>query len=415
VPKVKLTARNVLTLRAAPGGRRRTYTDSTLPGFVLRVLPSGARRYAVRYGAAGDRSVPIGDARVLPLADARIRAKAVLLRVDKGEDPAADRKAARRVRAAGADTFESLAARLVQDADLADSTRRSWKWTLKRRVNPILGSRPPAEITRPELREAVARITERHGTTQANEALKVARWVLARALDSDLIAANPAAGIRKVAKERPRDRVLTVAELRSVWNAAGEAGVYGQGVRFAILTGARRSEVFRATWGEVDREAKLWRLPAARTKSRRAHEVPLTPDMTAVLDELPAGKPDARLFPVAPTSKEWRSLLAEAEIIGEAEEDAKASKRTRADRWPIRFHDLRRTFRNALTAELNVPPHVAEALVGHAESGLVRTYAPSGVPLAERRRALERWGRHVLAIAAGKRLEKVATFPGRAR
>jgi integrase len=366
VPKVKLTARNVLTLRAAPGGRRRTYTDSTLPGFVLRVLPSGARRYAVRYGAAGDRSVPIGDARVLPLADARIRAKAVLLRVDKGEDP-------------------------------------------------ILGSRPPAEITRPELREAVARITERHGTTQANEALKVARWVLARALDSDLIAANPAAGIRKVAKERPRDRVLTVAELRSVWNAAGEAGVYGQGVRFAILTGARRSEVFRATWGEVDREAKLWRLPAARTKSRRAHEVPLTPDMTAVLDELPAGKPDARLFPVAPTSKEWRSLLAEAEIIGEAEEDAKASKRTRADRWPIRFHDLRRTFRNALTAELNVPPHVAEALVGHAESGLVRTYAPSGVPLAERRRALERWGRHVLAIAAGKRLEKVATFPGRAR
>jgi integrase len=409
VPKVKLTARNVLRLPPAPGGRRRVYTDATLPGFVLRVMPSGKRSYAVRYGAAGDRSVPIGDARVLSLGDARVKARGVLIRVDKGEDPAAERAAARRVQAEGADTFGHLAERLLRDAELADSTRRSWTWTLARRVNPVLGARQPATITRGDVRELVARIAERHGASQASEALKVSRWVLARAVDADVIEANPATGVKKPGKERPRDRVLSVAELRALWNAATEAGVYGRGVRFAILTGARRGEVFSATWSEVDREGELWRLPAARTKSRRPHAVPLTRDMLDVLGG--QGEDAARIFAAAPSSKCWSGLLEGAGIVPKDDDKAaKAPKRTRADRWPIRFHDLRRSFRNALTAELGVMPHVAEALVGHAESRLVVTYAPSGVPLAERRRALERWGRYVLAVAAGKRASNVVAI-----
>jgi hypothetical protein len=64
VPKLKLTARNVLTLQPSWGGLRRTYTDAILPGFVLRVLLSGERVYAVRYGQEGDKAVTIGDARM---------------------------------------------------------------------------------------------------------------------------------------------------------------------------------------------------------------------------------------------------------------------------------------------------------------------------------------------------------------
>lgn len=414
MPKVKLTARNVLTLPPGPAGARATYRDAAVSGLELRVSASGSRSYRVRYGAEGAKAVTLkGDARVLALSDAHDKARAILGRVANGEDPAGELAAARRTRATDADTFEGLAGRLLRDADLADTTRRSWTWTLSRRVFPLLGDRSPVEITRPEVREAVARITERHGTSQGSEALKVARWVLARAVDADIIPVNPAAGIRKPGKERPRDRILTVAEMRTVWNAAGEAGIYGLAVRAAILTGARRGEVFGATWPEIDREARVWRLPAARTKSRRPHEVPLTRDVLELLDALPGPDAGARVFPVAPSSKCWGALLRAAGLVSD-EGDGKGEARTRADRWPIRFHDLRRTFRNALTAELGIMPHVAEALVGHAESSLVRTYAPSGVPLADRRAALEKWGRRVLALAEGAEPGKVVDIRGRA-
>lgn len=415
---VKLTARNVLTLPPGEAGRA-TYRDAVVPGLELRVSASGKRRFRVRYGADGSKAVTLeGDARVLSLTDVRKKARAVLGRVADGDDPAGEAAAARRVKAAEADTFESLATRLVREAGLADSTRRSWTLTLKSLVLPRLGKRAPSEVTRQDVRDLVERVAKAHGASQASEALKVTRWVLARAVDLDLVEVNPATGLKKPAEERPRDRVLTVAELRALWNAAGEAGAYGDGVRFAVLTGARRGEVFGARWGELDREAEVWRLPAARTKSRRAHEVPLTPDMVDLLDTLTPGDGCARLFDVAPSSKCWGALLEAAGLIERPKDDQKAEapKRTRADRWPIRFHDLRRTFRNALTSELGIMPHVAEALVGHAETKLVRTYAPSGVPLAERRRALQRWGRYVLAAAAGKRGEKIAAFPrGRTR
>ncbi len=58
---------------------------------------------------------------------------------------------------------------------------------------------------------------------------------------------------------------------------------------------------------------------------------------------------------------------------------------------PIRFHDLRRTVRDALTLELGVSVPVAEAVIGHAPPKIVATYAPGGIPLQARRDALERW------------------------
>ena len=372
----------------------------------------------MRYGAEGAKAVTLkGDARVLALADARDKAQAILGRVADGEDPAGEKAAARRVRAEGADTFQSLAERLLLEADLADTTRRSWTWTLTKRVFPLLGDRPPADLTRPEVREAVARITERHGTSQGNEALKVVRWTLARALDADVISANPAAGIRKSGKEWPRDRVLSVAELRAVWNARER----GRRLRPGRPTrGPDGRAPKRSLQSDMERGGPRGRSLAL---AGRAHEEP-APSRGA------AHARHARRARRAARGRGGRAALrgrAVLEVLGGVARGRRhrgsegrgreglevTPKRTRADRWPVRFHDLRRTFRNALTAELGVAPHVAEALVGHAESGLVRTYAPSGVPLADRRRALERWGRYVLAVAAGKRGDKVAEFPGR--
>lgn len=397
----KLTARNVLTLPAGKGGARALYRDTVLTGLELRVSASGSRVYRVRYGREGNKAVNLGDARVVALADARDKARAILGRVAAGEDPAGERAQARATRAASADNVEALARRLVTEAELADSTRRSWLWILDRHIFPKLGGRAPGEVTRGDVRDLLAGVESK---TVSNDVFKVLRWVYARAVEADLVPFSPCAGLRKPGKERPRDRTLTRAELRALWLAAGEAGPYGVAVRFALLTGQRRGEVFGMRRAEVDLDARVWRIPAARAKSRRAHDVPLVADVLDVLAEpLASSGDDGRVFPIAPTSKAWRRLLVAAGLLDGAAETAAPPAGRRA--WaalPMRFHDLRRTLRDVLTRDLGVNVAVAEAVLGHAAPRLIATYAPSGVPLADVRRALDKWARHVRVIVTGE-------------
>jgi integrase len=258
--------------------------------------------------------------------------------------------------------------------------------------------------------------------------LKVVRWVYARAIEEEVVEHSPCERLKKPSKERPRDRVLTPAELRAVWTAAGQAGAYGAAVRLGLLTGARRSEVFDATRAEVDRESKLWRIPGERTKNGRAHDVPLVADALAVLDAMPEdgpflfpgnapwpGAPElGPLFeralshkrPLRATSKSWERLLRLAGLLDGAEKDETTSSKGKPRKaWTarsIRFHDLRRTLRNTLTDELGMPVPTAEAVLGHLPPKIVQTYAPGGVSLVERRRALERWAAYLGRIVNGE-------------
>jgi predicted LPLAT superfamily acyltransferase len=76
-------------------------------GFGLRVYKSGAKSYALRYRAAGRlRFYSIGKANILTLDEARERARALLVRIGDGEDPAADRRRSRDVETFGKTTME---------------------------------------------------------------------------------------------------------------------------------------------------------------------------------------------------------------------------------------------------------------------------------------------------------------------
>jgi integrase len=330
------------------------------------------------------------------LSKARGKAKKIIGRVEDGEDVAAtirDRKREGRQRT---DTFEALATGLLEKADLGDRTRYEWGLLLKSHVFPLIGGLAPKAVSRDKVWAAIERV---NSPSRANDVLKVIRWTYRRAAGPPLfLEHDPTLGLKRPTKDLPRDRVLTTAELRAVWVAAGECGLYGTGVRVAILTGARRGEVFGASWAEIDRERRLWTIPAARrAKSHQALQVPIARALDRMLAEIGDNSPWLLPSPVNatkpmhPTSRAWGGLLAEAGLEADPKSDAR-----------IRFHDLRRSMRDRLT-ELRVSGEVAEALLGHAAPKLVRTYAPSGVPLADRRRAAERWAREVERIVTGKR------------
>jgi integrase len=411
MPAKKFTARNVMTLPPI-GGKRTEYTDAEHEGFSMRVSADGRQcTYFVRYRKGpAVRRVKVDKVERISLADARDRAKVIWGQVADGQDPAAEKAAQRKADKAGAGSLTRLAERLIAEADLAKSTRRLWPWTLKKYIVPALGSRPLGSITRSDVRGLLASIESKH---VAKNVRRLLSWIYARAMEDEEntgITASPCVRLGRMSKEAPRDRGLTHAELRAVWNAAGHSGAYGSAIRFLMLTGVRRGEAFNAVWSEFDLEANVWRIPAARSKNGRPHDVPLSQEARDVLDALPSDADDPRLLPVTPGHKFWVTLLVKAGIIDEPEE---SDDRRGWTAHPVGLHDLRRTLRNSLTAHLDVNIAVAEAVLGHTQTPLIRTYAPDGVSLRDVRTALDRWAAELRAIVSGKRAGKVRQMPRR--
>ena len=145
---------------------------------------------------------------------------------------------------------------------------------------------------------------------------------------------------------------------------------------------------------ELDLENASWTIPAARTKNKRPHIVPLTDDAVALLSELPRFKAGQYLFSYNGTTP------VAGHSVGKARLDALMQAQAT---YPIRFrtHDLRRTVRTRLSA-LRVPDVVAEMVIGHGRKGLQRIYDQHKFT-DEMREALEAWNAGVRAIVRGAR------------
>ncbi|NJL26715.1 MAG: integrase arm-type DNA-binding domain-containing protein [Thermoanaerobaculia bacterium] len=104
MPKVKLTHRGIESFTA--GKWLTDYMDDSLTGFGVRVHHTGKKVYFLRYIVDGTRRrMNLGNYPAFSLADARDRAKELIGRLVKGEDPQAEKLAERK-----AETFGELAA-----------------------------------------------------------------------------------------------------------------------------------------------------------------------------------------------------------------------------------------------------------------------------------------------------------------
>ena len=270
MPLVRLTARNVRILPA--GDRARfDYLDDVLPGFTLRVSPTGVRAFAVTYFREGKlRRYTIGRTPPLSLGHARELARRVLADAIKGGDPQQEKILARRKRAAGTTSFGDLARRFLTENSerLRPTTLENWTGIVRAEVIPALGHQRPEDVTRQQVRDLVRDIAKSGRPYWANRVFEVVRRVFTWAVSEDLLAASPCVGLRKPAEERPRDRVLSSAEIRSIWMSLDDAGVFAEAVRLLFYTAARPREVLDARWVEIDLGERLWRVPADRMKNR---------------------------------------------------------------------------------------------------------------------------------------------------
>jgi integrase len=389
----KLTEISVERLRPPASGRLQL-ADAVVAGLWLRVTANGVKSWSVVYRAKGSPTLKrytIGRWPAISVRDARNLAREVLLEVARGKDPAADRKRAAR---GEDDRFENVADEFIQRR-VRPRQPRSWQQTAglieSRLVKPWRGRRI-GDITKADVHRVLDReVDAGHGRT-ANLLLQVAKALFAWAEERHEIDRNPATGISRPAVERSRDHVLTDEELSAIWTAAGELGwPWGDYARVLILTAQRRSEVSSMRWSDVDLEAGVWSMPAERTKSKRAHTVPLSEPVVAILREAPRLTDPDNVF--------WTGRG--AGLSGFTQSKGKIDRLSGVMEW--RYHDLRRSAATGM-ARLGVAPHVLAAVLNHSPTSVQNVTAIYNRFRyeGEKAQALAAWGEHVLALAEGR-------------
>ena len=440
MPKMTLT--DISIRRKPPTRGTLELWDAVMPGLALRIHSGGRRSYCVTTRLAGTGKQirrTIGTVDTHSLAEAREAARAVIRDAGQGIDSASRQalKEAARQKQREAERAKAGSVRATVDAYLADpgkgggATLKSRKLVEQRFENhvlPLWGDRTLASITRADVRDLVRNIAIKHPIA-ANRVLSNVRRLFNWALAQDCIDHSPVAGVEAPSVEVSRDRVLTNSELAAIWRGCDKlSAVQGTAIKVMMLTGARRTEVGGLRRSELSDDGLAWNLPATRSKNRRPHIVPLSELAGAVIESVPQVTDDGAdgdlVFSLdgKRAVKGWSKIKTRLDhAIGEARAGAMGDKKSNAGKYAITawtFHDLRRTLVTGMIEDLDIAPHVVEAVVNHvsgqSRAGVAGIYNRA-VLLPQRREALEAWSRHIQAIVSNvEPVSNVATLKRRA-
>jgi len=362
--------------------------DAKVPGLGVRITPNNRKTFVLSYRAGGGkRLMTLGGYGTLTLDQARQRAIREKAKVLDGQDPLYARREARE-----APTMADLEQDYLERHALKHKRQgsiREDKSMLKIYIRPALGSKRVDTVRRRD----IERLHQNLKATpyRANRVLALLSKMFSLAVQWDWRPDNPCRGIQKFQEEK-RDRWLKTDELRRLSEALDRSTnkPAADAVRLLILTGARKGEVLKAEWSQIDFERGVWTKPSAHTKQRRTEHVPLSAAALALLSAMRERDPTGQyLFP---GSKEGEPLQDLRHFWPQIRRDAGLEG--------VRIHDLRHTFASHLVSS-GTSLEMVGRLLGHTQAGTTMRYAHlADDPLRE---AANRFG----SIATGNKSAEV--------
>jgi len=271
--QIKLTKVNLEKLAANPPSERDEYRTD-IPSCYLRVGPSSMSITVLRRDADKNQ-VRVGisiDTLNLPNLPALKR----LIRQAKESDSHSTKKEKRLK-----NSLRSAGEYVIEAKQLASTTESNYLRCLNQLVT-FSGDKVPVKGV--EILKLHKLITEHHGSAGANSALKVLRMVMkAMHADDESFPDWPTEAVRGLwTYEPPRETRLSTEQLPLVWNAS-LPDHWSQWVRFALLTGMRKSETKKA-YIQGDE------LVVDNTKNGTRHRLPLTPSIEKYFSDYSAIK-----------------------------------------------------------------------------------------------------------------------------
>ena len=386
---LRLTAREVATRKTSG-----YYPDGG--GLYLQVSASGSKSWIFRFVLRRkERQMGLGPLHAVRLADARLAAadcrKLLLHQIDPIEARAAG-NATKALEAAKSITFAECATAYIRahrakwkNAKHADQ----WANTINTYCGPVIGKLPVHEVDT----GLVVKVLEPIWTVKAETASRL-RGRIESVLDWAKVSGyrtgdnsahwrghldNVLPALRKKQRVKhhpalPFDQIGAFMEtLRS------QGGVAARALGFLILTATRTSEVIGAKWSEIDKDAKIWTIPAERMKAGTVHRVPLSPLALTLLDKNPHA-PSDYLFPGQKVGKPL-SNMAMLELL------------KRKERTDLTVHGFRSTFRDWASESTNYPREVCEMALAHTIGNEAEAAYRRGDLFEKRRRLMAEWAK----------------------
>jgi integrase len=223
-------------------------------------------------------------------------------------------------------------------------------------------------------------------------------------------AANPVIGVKKPTREKSRDRVLTHEEIRRLWDGCDTQNPYVCAwFRLRLVTAQRGGELLQMRWQDIDATSHFWSIPGEFVTNAHGHRVYLSNLARKILETVPRSEKSVWVFPqsLMGDHKHVGRRLAQrtrAHIITEAKDDPHGR-----DKVDIRGHDLRRTAAS-LMASGGVPRFVISRILNHSEEKDITSVYGRYSYDAEKKAAMEFWGRQLSAILSGKTVAQVVRF-----
>jgi integrase len=342
---------------ALPRKRRRYIVrDPQMLGHYVRVSPSGPKVFVAvcrdQYGK--QKWIKIGSADVLTVEESREKAREAIKRIKQGLPPVEPPP----VRP---DSFSTIAENWLRH-HVAEKGLRSQgdiERILQRYILPRLGSRVFASIKRSDITALLDHIVVTHGTRQADICLatihNIGNWHASR---SDDYVSPIVRGMRRY-KYKPRDRILSDAELQAIWAAAESSGTFGALIRLLLISGQRRAKVETMKFADV--VDGVWTIATAEREKGNAGVLRLPPAALEIIKAQPRLRGNPYVFaasgdgPLNAVSRLKRQFDSDCGVTG----------------WTL--HDLRRTSRSLLS-RAGVTPDVGERVLGHAVGGIRGIY-----------------------------------------
>lgn len=368
MPIVKLSQHYISNALHCPEDKSRIeYCDSELPGLYVEVRPKsqGQGTYYLRYKDNTGKTChqKLGRTCDIDLVDARKKAKMLKAEIALGANPRGEAKAQKEV-LTFSDFFENHYLPYVKPR------KRSWirdEQLYRLRIKDVFGNKRLNQITRQQIQSFhTALLAEGLSPASSDHHIKLFKHTMNLAIDWGLLTdKNPAARVPLFNRDNKVEHYLDEHQLEKLLTVLrnDENRTVCQIALFLLSTGARLNEALQARWDQIDRQSRVWRIPATNSKSKRIRSVPLNDSALDILKQLETeGKFDC-LFVNLDTEnayttiyKVWLRLRKEAGLPH------------------LRIHDLRHQYASFLVNSGRTLFEVQQIL-GHSDPKVTQRYS----------------------------------------
>lgn len=368
-------------------------------GLYLHISATGKYwRLAYRF-TEKQKTLSLGVYPAVSLAEARKGRDRARVLLSAGTDPSTAKREEKAARTAGGEnTFKAIA------MEWYGTKKEGWSVThadttlerMEKNVFPWLGKRPLVEIEAPEILTTLRRIESRGAIDTTHRIKAIISTVFRYAIATGRAVRNPAADVGVALKTTVKGHHPAITDpkrygqmLRDIYAYSG-SNIARAALQIHALTFQRPNEVRDAAWAEIDLEAGVWVIPAARMKNNlarkahgEAHTVPLSKQAVAVLRDLqPLTGHGVKVFPSE--RGEGRSI---------SENTARQALRSMGylDHVP---HGFRASARTLLREALHWDKDVIERQLAHGSDEELGGAYDRTQFLAERERMMQEWADH---------------------